>query len=1297
MGQLQLAVFGSPEIFHEGKRLTFALRKAQALLLYLAVEGGMHSRGKLASFLWPDSEPHDGRTALRNALALLRRLLAHPDSVPPLPDHLLTQRDLIGLDLQASLTLDQTTVLHVYQQAQMFATASPEAQRTSFIVDLQQAISLIRGPFLDGFWLGEEAPFDEWLRQQQQQWEVRLQLLFDRLSSLQDAAGEAEQAKLTLTRWLGLDPLQEEASRRLMRVHMTLGDPGAALQTYVACRTRLAEELQVKPSPETVALAERVRAAMTQHSSPSVAHPAALPGGNQPSHEVISPLVGRSSAFSQLVSHYQQARQGYPQSVVVEGEIGIGKTRLATEFAAWAKAQGAEVLIGHAMETGGRLPYQSLIEAIRSRLEEENARSDLPEDLWLAELSRLLPELRVHYPDLPIPAEEDLGDRLYLFEAVAHLLDAWEQRGPLILLLDDAQWLDRASINLMHYLARHWKKQNTRVLVLATIRTGEVTISPYYSEALANARSGREISYSQIALQTLNQMETLQLVDAIIDEQEKDTGSDGKKVNCAPLAVEQETPAMQERPQVILARFLFAQTEGHPLYLMEIIKLLVDRQWLTPKRAPDGVRRFELTMEMAEAFMQEQTQRELLPFSVRAMILARLTKLTPPARHLVMAAAVLGNRATATFLWQLTDLKDLAGIEALEEALRSGLLRETETRRSLPGSYHFSHEVERDVIYTELGEARRYLLHRRTLEILTHRGAKAAELAYHAREAGEIEAAYLYNIQAGDEALTVFAVEEAIAQYEQARRLLQEDIERQVRWDHIDFSHEHLYVSLGQAYVFLQAEEQALETYEELLTYARQQQNVALISMTLNRLAILMVHHSFLEPRVRVLLDEAVQTAATSQNQWVQVETAWNLAQILFFTENDFTRSLVQAEHALELARSMEYRELEAKCLYLLGFVQLWRGGFREAIHSFEGSLQIYTTLSNDLAATRKPSLPSLVLGDFPLSQAWMNRVAEALCWGYLAFAQLHDGQVQQSIYNGRKPLTIFKESKNAWARFDSTNWLGYELLESGSYEEALELIQQTNGMTETTEYTYLTQTRFCNHRFALGSIYQAMQQWEEAQAILEEGVAVAEGAIPDFLCIPPLSRLCMHYALRGQWEQAYHYAMKAFSLRKRHREAFVPLDFFRHYETEALLRRGEERLAREEVQRLGEHPGLYRRFRIPYLQSLAVLAIWDGQKEQAIDHLREAVQLAADIGLPAEHWQMLATLGELYEASGQQAQADTAFREATHLLQDVVQGIRDDALCARFLAEPSIQKVLQHNREAASQITMIEVADPEA
>src|SRR5438034_8118887 len=222
MSVLRLNVLGPPEVYHDGRRLTFALRKAQALLLYLAVEGGLHSRSKLAALLWPDSEPQGARTALRNAITLLRRLLADRDPSARAPSHLLRQQELLGLDPQAPLALDLEVVQQAYQQAQRHSTLPSQEQRAALVSQVQHALTLVRGPFLEGFWLREESGFDHWV--QQQQWQVRLHHLFERLSSWQESGGELEPARATLMRWLTLDALSEDASRRLMRVDLALGD-----------------------------------------------------------------------------------------------------------------------------------------------------------------------------------------------------------------------------------------------------------------------------------------------------------------------------------------------------------------------------------------------------------------------------------------------------------------------------------------------------------------------------------------------------------------------------------------------------------------------------------------------------------------------------------------------------------------------------------------------------------------------------------------------------------------------------------------------------------------------------------------------------------------------------------------------------------------------------------------------------------------------------------------------------------------------------------------------------------------
>jgi DNA-binding SARP family transcriptional activator len=1271
MGLLRLAVLGAPEVFHDGSRLTFSLRKAQALLLYLAVEGGMHSRSKLAALLWPDSEPHAARTGLRTTLTLLRGLFADSDASPSQHSHLLIEHELLGLNPRAPLELDLDVVQQAYQALRLPAVQA-EQQRTALVALLQHALHLVRGPFLDGFWLREETGFDAWVQQQQHQWQVRLFQLFERLSFWQEEAFELEQARATLTRWLALDPLSEEASRRLMRVHLARSDAVAALQVYATLRTRLAEELQAKPSADTVALAEHVRAtaADSRGSRPARSSPSTVETLH--SSELVAPLVGRAAAFTQLVGSFQQARQGRSQAVLVVGEAGIGKTRLAYDFGVWARAQGADVLSGQAFEMGGRLPYQPLVEALRQRLEEENAPEDLLDDLWLAELSRLLPELRVRYPDLPAPTQDELTARLRLFEAVARLMDALDQQAPLVLLLDDLQWVDGASLDLLRYLGRRWIRRGSRVLLLGTIRSEGMELNPQLSADLSDL--GRDLPVTRIALQTLSQAETIQLLQAIAGEAKSGTSSGGEQREhgaAVPATPEAEPSPASETKLSALGDFLFAHTGGQPLYLLETLKLFRDRQWLVPRLSADGTWGLEPTGEMAAALLQEGSRRALVPLSVRAMILARLARLKPPTRQLVQASAVLGNQATAKLLWQLAEVEVQAGVEGLEEAVGSGLLLEEDAGVGRPGSYRFSHDLIRDVVYTELGAARRQVLHRYVLTLLQTEGVTAAELAYHARASGEAEAAYRYSMQAGDEALAVFAVEEAIVHYEQAHALLQD--QRLVQTVLGTSEVEHLYVYLGRAYAFQNAWEQAQQAYEELLAYAQQQRLPALVSMTLNHLAILALQQSHDKPRVRALLEEAWRMAETSQNQKVLAETECNLAQIIGVVWEDPKSAFSHGQHALSLARGIHDKELEARSLSLLGWIHLRGGDFEEAMHCLEASLVLYAALGNELTDLRELSIAHFMMGS-PFTQPLTNRASEALCWANLAFAQVHAGLVHDSIRSGRRALALAQAIKNVSVQVISTNNLTHGLLEAGAYEEALVLTQQTAALARTLPPAINFQVFLT----ALGGTYQALQQWEEARSTLEEAEAVAEMLDLGPLRVPALSRLCMHYALAGEWEAAYCYALKAITVRKSSDVASPVLDFYHQYETEALLHGGDESQARAEVQRLGERLGNSRRFRISYLRSLAVLAAWDGHSEQAIGHLCEAAQVAADIRLPGEQWQIQAMLGRVYETVGETVQAQTAYGEAATIILGLAEGIRDEAKRSNFLAGPQIQPVLQ-------------------
>ncbi len=816
MGDLYLTLLGPPEARHANQMLLFSTRKELALLIYLAVEGGIHARKKLSELFWPEGDAKHGRAALRISLLHLRHLLCEDTSVEPV-SHFLIKRDTLGLDLTSNLKLD----LHTLQEAWSAAHASthttltmPEEERRTLLARLQHAISLPRGEFLEGFSLRDAPAFDDWVRFQREYWHLRTGEVFDRLSQMQFETGELEAAIETVNRWLVFAPLHEDAYRRLMRLHFAAGDRVAALHAYDNCRAILATSMQTEPTLETVTLANRMRAVAPPRRKE--VRPPALT--LSPAAFLEGPLLGRATELSTLIKAYHTARRGQTQVVLLEGEVGIGKTRLASEFLAWAQVEGADVLRGQAFETGGQLPYLPVIEALRPRIERENAPDDLLSDLWLAELSRLLPELRDRYPDLPDPVGDRSVARNRLFEAVARLSQALAARVPLVLFIDDVQWADAASLDVLHYLARRLAESETPALLLLTLRLEERAMPP----GLTEWRTGMERAAPLIHLLPgpLSAEDILRLLQAFSGKGDKDGGQSSSL----------------ER----FGQWLFAETEGQPFYLMETLKVLLERGALAFHPNEDG----GWTIDFTAAMEHEMVVRGFFPPSVREVICTRLDRLTPNAFALLVAGAVLGQGITFERLCQVADLTEQDGLSALDEVLHSHLLHEHELeRQSRPmtdGRYVFAHAKIRAVVYGEAGEARRSIFHRRALAVLQAAAAPAAVLAYHALAAGLVEPAFRWNLAAGDEAMRLVAVRDAITFYEQARYLLTGSVpSRSLEATLPAPEIEHLYTHLGRAYELNAEWDKARAACTSLLAYAQNACHAAMESAALDRLKTL--------------------------------------------------------------------------------------------------------------------------------------------------------------------------------------------------------------------------------------------------------------------------------------------------------------------------------------------------------------------------------------------------------------------------------------------------------------------------
>ena len=771
--QLQLLFLGPPEVRLGAHLLTFRTRKTLALLVYLALEAGPQPRDHLAALLWPNASPERSYASLRNTLGHLQSALRQAGGQPPAAFLSISHTDL-ALNPEAGSQVDLHLVEQAYTLARADRSSRTPLQDSASLPVLQSAAARYRGDFLTGFSLGDAPGFDDWAATQREVWRRRLGLILDRLSEIEFANGDYASTAETTALWIALDSLNEVAYRRKMRAHFAAGERGQALATYEACQAVLRAELNVEPEPDTEALALRIR---TQRP---LALPAPRP--DQPDTPVAfleNLFAGRVSEHQALVERYLVAAAGQAQGVVLRGEAGIGKTRLAQEFLTWAEAQGAEVLRGRAFETGSRMSYQPLIDAFRPVFEQEDTPQAWLGDVWLASLSRLLPELRESYPDLPIARVKADSDRTQLFESLARLTLGLGERAPLVLFVDDLQWADSATLDWLPYAARRWREAGARIFLLVNLPSEafQAPVQPGLFSLIDWAgQLERELELVQLELGPLGKAETTQMVLSIL---------------ASPVAD--------------FAQWAFDETRGQPFYLVETLKDLLERGALHPRRRADGQWAFEVDAE------HDLGQAVRVPSTVGAVVRSRLNRLSPDAFTLLAAGAVLERRLTFEGLCAIANMAGDKGLSALDELLSGRLLREV-AEAGAASAYVFAHHMIRDVVYTEAGDARRRLFHRRTLAVLEAAHASPAVLAYHALAAGMTGVAFRYSLAAGREALRLSAVNEALAQFEIARQLTLET--SLVGSDHEPHILE-LYLQLSQTYELAGRLEQARAVNEE--------------------------------------------------------------------------------------------------------------------------------------------------------------------------------------------------------------------------------------------------------------------------------------------------------------------------------------------------------------------------------------------------------------------------------------------------------------------------------------------------
>jgi DNA-binding SARP family transcriptional activator len=679
-------------------------RALLALLLLHANEAV--SRERLIDQLWGEHPPATAPKALQVYVSQLRKLLE--------PERLLeTTSNGYVLRLEPGrLDLDRFETLLAEGRSALEGGAPRQAANL-----LAEALSLWRGPPLadlayEPFAQTEIARLEE-LRLAATEEQIEAEL---RLGHHTEITGELE-ALVTE------HPLREHLRTQLMRALYRSGRQAEALETYQEGRRLLVDELGIDPGRE---LRELEQAILRQDP---VLDLAATPA--RAAVRTAGMFVGRERELEELLAGLEEALAGRGGLCLIAGEPGIGKSRLTEELLARARERGAEVLVGRCWEAGGAPAYWPWMQALRACVqarEPAQLRGEL--GAGAPDLAQLVPDLRTRFPDLPEREAPDSDSaRFRLFDAVAAFLTAAARPRPLVLALDDMHAADEPSLLLLRFLAREIGQ--SRLFVVVAYRDVDPTVAEPLALTLAELR--REPVMQRIALEGLSEHAVAEYIEA--------TGG--------------------SVPSRALVDAIHAETEGNPLFVGEMVRLLVEEGRLDAE-AVDSLR---------------------VPEGIREVIERRLRHLSRECFELLMVACALGREFDLSALAALsgTPSDDLLGV--LDEAIAA---RVVSTLPGVPGRMRFEHALIRDTAYDSLAAARRAQLHHRigeTLEELYSADLEPhlAELAYHffaALPVGETERAKAYAIRAAEWSVGQLAFEEAARLYEMALTLAGDEVQR---------------------------------------------------------------------------------------------------------------------------------------------------------------------------------------------------------------------------------------------------------------------------------------------------------------------------------------------------------------------------------------------------------------------------------------------------------------------------------------------------------------------------------------
>lgn len=708
MEPLRIYLFGGFMLERNGVSLPpIASRVGRSLFAHLVMNRDRSlQRDLLAGTFWPDLPESRARRRLSHTLWQVQDVVNTSAN-----SHLEVTTDTLAFDTSSPYWLDveefdANFARPELDQGDKRALEAMEAAR------LRSCVELYRGDLLAGY-------FDDWVLVEQDHYRQRYLTALSRLVDVTKSSGSYEEALSYARRLTHHDPLSEEAHREVMRLCFLLGRTTDALEQYERCRSVLEEELGTRPSAPTIEIYQKILKQRRAGVRPLREEERAVLQGRRSD----APFVGREDERRLIVDSLEHVLAGSGGVVLVEGEPGVGKTRLTLEAAEDARWRGFEVSWG-SCTSGALRPFAPLIEVLESlsplRVEQL---SEQVAPVWLGEMARLVPalgrRLESEAPAQLRPAEESTR----MIEALVHTLGALGRIAPHLIIVDDVHWADRDTLAVLTQIGA--RLADSAVMLMLLYRSEEARGDAEVWDVLRDL--DRLSGLGRVVLSPLSVFELEEMVRRI-------------------LGVTRIDPAV--------AAHLHRQTGGNVLFTLETLLAIRDRGLFEGGADPVGV-------------LEGQIINEKVPLAprVRTVIESRMSLLGDEGAALYEMAAVAGDRIDLALLESATDMPRAAILSAMDELLYRGLIRDDGE-----GRYRIAHDQVRQVVYDSIATRRRRQIHLGMATALLDTEPENVEaIGHHFRESGEQQQAAVFLERAGLRALGINAFATAAHHLQDAR------------------------------------------------------------------------------------------------------------------------------------------------------------------------------------------------------------------------------------------------------------------------------------------------------------------------------------------------------------------------------------------------------------------------------------------------------------------------------------------------------------------------------------------------